>query len=391
MQLLAALAIAFLAVAHASEVRPEKKQGAAGPPTPARSASYHIGYRILTIPQEGQEPLVVALWYPTDAGPGKMTYQVVGSRMVSDATRDAAPAKGPFPLVIYSHGGGGCAIMGAAHAEALAENGFVVAGPDHHDEFRVARSDESSAPDPRRALEWLQWAKGVSAGAPTKFAHRPAEVRATINYLLARNADPGSDLKGLLDPAKIGVMGVSFGAWTTQVVAGFIPAFRDDRIKAAVPIAGRPGRMAGGFENVTIPLMMIFGEQETLVLLDPASGSKTEGMMRDYERHLDFGGAGVSQREQPGGEFSTAQIRAADPVIGTVNRYCLAFFRRYLLDDPSAEAALAAAEPNVFLLKSDPGKAPAAAGGNVGTAPAGTHKGLRAARTPSASEGADAA
>jgi len=394
-QLLAALAIALLAIANVSAACAEEKQSAPALPMPAKSAPYRIGYRLLTIPQEGQEPLVVALWYPTDAGPGKMTYQVIGSRMLSDATQDAAPARGPFPLVIYSHGGGGCATMGAAHAEALAEDGLVVAGPDHHDEFRVARSDQPSAPDPKRALEWLQWARGVSAGAPTKVAHRPAEVRATIDYLLARNADPGSDLKGLFDPEKIGVMGVSFGAWTTQAVAGFIPSFRDDRIKAAVPIAGRPGRMAGGFENVKIPLMMIFGEQETIVLLDAASGSKTEGMVRDYERahapkylvgikgarHLDFGGAGVSQREHPGGEFSTAQIRAADPVIGTVNRYCLAFFRRYLLGDRSVEAALSAAEPNVFLLKADPGAKQAGE----------ARKGPPAARTSSANGGADAA
>ncbi len=363
-------AIVLASAACLSVGRAQDSPAPTAPPT--TGAPYRIGYRVLTVPQGDSEPLLVALWYPTQTGPGRTTYQVLGARLVSDATTCARPAQGPFPLVIYSHGGGGCAVMGAAHAEVLAENGFVVAGPDHHDEFRVARSDEQTPPAPGRALEWLRWAGSVSAGAPTKFAHRPAEVRATIDYLLALNADPASDLRGLLDAQRIGIMGVSFGAWTTQAVAGFIPAFRDDRIKAAVPIAGKPGRLAGGFENVHVPLMLIFGEQESMVLLDPKSGTKTEGMLRDYERahapkyligvrgaqHLDFGGAGVSRRERPGAEFSTAEVRAADPVIGTVNRYCVAFFRRHLAGERAAQAALVAPEPAVFLMRSDPGAAP---------------------------------
>lgn len=330
---------------------------------------HRIGFRILRVPQPGGQPLVVALWYPTQAGPGRTTYSLPTMDMASDATRDATPAKGPFPLVIYSHGGGGCAIMGAAHAEALTEHGFVVAGPDHHDEFTAARSDRPAARDPARVWEWLAWARGKSAaihrGTPSiKYAHRPAEVRATIDHLLKASADPASPLHQLVDPARIGMMGVSFGAWTTQAVAGYIPTCRDARIKAAVPIAGGPGRRVGSFANVTIPLMLVFGEEETLVLLDRRSPRKAEGMIRDFEsanppkllvgikgaRHLDFGGAGVGNRRLRAAT-SSAAVRTTDPVLGTVNRYCITFFRRYLLGDQAAEAALTRPEPHAFLLR----------------------------------------
>ena len=348
--------------------------------SPAEPKRYHIGYRILKAPREGQAPLVVALWYPTNAGPGKMRYHLIGAKMESDATPDAPPAKGPFPLVIYSHGGGGCAIMGATHAEALAESGFVVAGPDHNDDFIVERSDHPLPPDPNRARDWLAWAQGISGGGQKgksggRYAHRPAEVRAAIDYLLAENNDAKSALHGLIDPQKIGAMGVSFGAWTTQAASGFLPmfpTFRDERIKAAVPIAGpTPKLQIGSFANVKIPVMIIFGGAETIILGDSRSGSKTEGMIRNYEsasppkflieikgaHHLDFGGAGVSRREQSagGGPVSTVDVRNNDRVIATVNRYCVAFFRRYLLGDQSAEKILTTQEPNVVLLKYETG------------------------------------
>jgi predicted dienelactone hydrolase len=344
--------------------------------TPRDPKRHRIGYRILKVPRPGEEALTLALWYPTDAGPGRMTYAVVGSEMVSDASPDAPPAKGPFPLLIYSHGGGGCAIMGATHAEALAENGFVVAGPDYSDDFVVARSDGQTPSSPSRVLDWLSWARSVSGGIQagkmsTRFAHRPKEARVAVDYLLRESANPRSALGGIIDPEKIGAFGVSFGAWTTQALAGFHQgAFRDDRIKAAVPIAGSVSTgKAGDFANIEIPVMFVFGEEETVVLGDPSSGPKLAGMLRNYEsanppkflieirgaRHLDFGGAGVSRREKGAAAtaFSTAEVRNNDRVIGTVNHYCIAFFRRYLLSDPAAEDALKTSGPNLVLLKHD--------------------------------------
>lgn len=337
--------------------------------TPAEGGKRHkIGYRLAAIARAGDSPLVVAVWYPARAGSGGVTYRLPIGVMTSDASANVRPAKGPFPLVIWSHGGGGCATMGAAFAEALAEQGFVVAGPDHHDEFIGARSDRVVARESGHNRRWMAWANRISRGARVKYAHRPAEVRATIDYLLKATADRTSDFYRLVDGEKIGIMGVSFGAWTTQAVAGFIPRYCDERIKAAIPIAGNPGRRKTGFADVRIPLMLVFGENETTVFLDPDSSSKTEGMVRDFQtahppkvlvgiaaaKHLHFGGAGMSGRRlrsmrQP----SSVAVRRNDPVIATVNRYSVAFFRRYLLDDRSAERVLGKQVPEVFLLKAE--------------------------------------
>lgn len=352
---------------------------AAGAETPvapvAPAAGYHSGYRLVHVPRTGQEALLVAVWYPTEAGPGRVSYPLPVRALEGQATQDARPAAEPFPLIIYSHGAGGCGIMAAGYAEALAEAGFVVAAPDHGDEFQVCSSDGKVTADRERALQWLQWAEGGSRarydGRPSfKYAHRPPEVKAAITYLLGQSADAASDLHGLIEPDRIGIMGVSFGAWTTQAMAGFYGGlYRDDRIKAALPIAGTPVPGPGSLANIKVPLMMVFGQKETMALMDNSTPLKTEGMARDYGtanapkylvgvagvNHLDFGPTGVVGSHSGTGPISMAQVRRDDVCVRAVDHYAVAFLKRYLKDDRSAEADLAAGTADIFLFRADPG------------------------------------
>ena len=112
---------------------------------------FNVGYRLLRTQGPAETELFVSLWYPTRDEPGRFSYPATDLlRLVSDVRPDAAPADGPFPLVIYSHGAGGCGTMGSSYAEALAAAGFVVAAPDHADGFQVARSDGSVDVTPDR-------------------------------------------------------------------------------------------------------------------------------------------------------------------------------------------------------------------------------------------------
>jgi len=362
----ALLAAAVLTVGTAS---------APGAPAAAPPKGYHTGYRLVHVPREGQEALLACLWYPTETGPGHVTYPLPVRALEGQATQDAAPAAGPFPLVIYSHGGGGCGIMGATYAEALAEAGFVVVAPDHADEFQVSTSDGKVTADRERALEWVQWARGVSRdryqGRPSlKSSHRPAEVKITLSYTLAQSADPASDLHGLVDADKIGIMGVSYGAWTTQAMAGYYGLFRDDRIKAAVPLADTPMPPPGRLANIKVPLMMIFGENERMALLDRTTPTKTEGLLRDWRTanapkylvglrgvdHLDFGPTGIIGSHRGTGTISMEQVRRDDACARSVDHYAVAFFSRYLKDERSAEEDLTSATGDVFLFRADTGE-----------------------------------
>ena len=332
-------------------------------------ALLNVGFRILQVPRPSGDPLTVALWYPTMSGPVLMHYVQAAGTMAADVARDARPAEGPFPLIIFSHGGGGCAVNGAVFAEELAAHGFAVAGCDHADEFTAGRSDGTLPPDRDRAREWVRWAHGVSAGTKkTAYDHRPREIAATIDAVLAESANEKSPLHGMVDPERIGMTGVSFGAWTALAVSGTIPFYRDPRIKAVAPIAGPAGKgaMIDRTAGVRIPLLLIFGEEEGVVLGDLQGPRKTPSMVRQYEsagppkllvgirgaRHLHFGGAGSTSRAAlRGGPPPSAHVRAVDPVIRTTNAYLVAFFRRYLIGDPAAETRLKAKSPEVFLFR----------------------------------------
>ncbi|NOX97008.1 MAG: hypothetical protein GXO98_02895 [Nitrospirae bacterium] len=342
---------------------------AAGDENTPLARRYNIGFRILKVPRPGTESLVVAVWYPTNEKPAPMKYFLIGRELEADVAKDAFPLKGPFPLVILSHGGGVSATSLAIYAEELTASGFVVAGPDHSDEFIACRSDKKTKV---RVRDWLRWAYegstkvARSRGQAMKYKHRPAEVTATIDYLLKLNADPKSPFYGIVAPEKIGMMGVSFGAWTTLAVSGAIPWYHDRRIKAAVPIGGHPGmsRRSTDISRLKIPVMIIFGEKETMVLLDSRSPPKTEGMKQDYAlanppkfligvkgaKHLNFGGAGAFNAKM-GKTFSTRDVRFKDAVTGVVNKYCLAFFRRYLMDDYTAEKILTKPDPRLFIFR----------------------------------------
>ena len=343
---------------------------------------YHAGFTLLGVPDGAGKEVTVAFWYPASRRGAPCEYTLVAQKIEGRATRDAPAIPGRFPLVVYSHGGGGCGTNGATLAEHLAAHGFVVAAPDHHDEFVSARSDGHVVRDPKKIREYLLWAhraskrKGTGRMKPSFYEHRPREIRATIDAVLGHSADPKSPWHHLVDPARIGITGVSFGAWTTVACAGGIPLYHDRRIKAAAPIAGQASRRGPfGISRLRVPVMIVFGELETIVLGDETSGRKTAGMQRNYERahaprflvgiqgarHLHFGAAGAAVRGIR--RLRTTDVADDDPCMAPTCHYVLAFFQRYLNGDRRAEQVLLRKDDRLFLHKTDLGNR----GGGPGT------------------------
>ncbi len=98
------------------------------------------GFTQLSIPDPGNPPLEIGIWYPSDAP--------VHSERISldtqDVARDAAVAGGGLPLIVMSHGQGGQFSNAFDTAVALANAGFVAAALTHtgdnlHDQSRVLR------------------------------------------------------------------------------------------------------------------------------------------------------------------------------------------------------------------------------------------------------------
>ena len=155
---------------------------------------------------------------------------------------DGRPASG-FPLIVYSHGFMSRRSEGRYLALHFARHGYVFVAADY------------------------PLTNFASPGGPRfdDVAHQPGDVRFLIDSLLRWNDDPTHEFSGAIDPERIGVMGLSLGGMTSTLAA-FHPDLRDDRISAAVSIAGPSAMFTSGFfETADVPFLMIAGDADAVV------------------------------------------------------------------------------------------------------------------------------
>jgi predicted dienelactone hydrolase len=148
-----------------------------------------VGFQWAMAPDPDGAPLAVAIWYPSDAAP-----HPDAGPLPQSVAHDSAVAGRHLPLILLSHGTGGSPLNYYDTAIALAEAGFVVAGPLHAgDNYR----DHSVALTQRN------------------FAGRPRQISRVIDYMLA-----GWPAHAAIDPARIGILGHSAGGATAFLAIG---------------------------------------------------------------------------------------------------------------------------------------------------------------------------
>ncbi len=267
-------------------------------PTYALHGPYWVGFQTTTI-EKGAYPLSVAIWYPAlnpnslveeityPALPAKFEGMPVDYTMPSygHALQDAAPdtSKGPYPLVIFSHGFASLPYDFAYFAEHLASLGFVVLGPDHPEMWDPTYKD-----------------------IPATSVKRPMDILRTIALGEKLTANGGM-LAGMIDINQIAVAGHSYGGFTSLLMGGarfdfealkttcaplaadhtigalcgpllsqkaemarmaglhavpkgLWPSWNDPRIKAIIVSAGETELIgAKGLAEITIPVLLING------------------------------------------------------------------------------------------------------------------------------------
>jgi dienelactone hydrolase len=207
---------------------------------PFARGSHPVGVRSADLVDAGRgRRLVVEVWYPAapdyrdrDVDPETCDrYELLAGfpRVAQDAVRNAAPAGGAFPLVVFSHGYGGHRRQSTFLCTHLASHGYVVAAADHTG---------------NTIRDVLEQTLAVRAGRPIpdlvdalrEFARqRPADASWLIDRVLDGAA---GGVAGRVDRERIGMAGHSFGGWTTLATTG-----RDPRIRAAVPLAPAGGNL----------------------------------------------------------------------------------------------------------------------------------------------------
>lgn len=150
---------------------------------------------------------------------------------------------GPFPLIVYSHGFSSNKNGGSYLAEQLATLGYVVVAVN----YPLTHFFAPGGPNVKDVV------------------NQPGDVSFLIDSLLAHSNAPGHALHEQVDVSRIGVMGISLGGLTSELVA-FHPTMGDPRVAAALSIAGPTAMFTETFfTHAQVPFMMLAGGMDAMV------------------------------------------------------------------------------------------------------------------------------
>lgn len=260
---------------------------------------------------------------------------------------------GPYPVIVVSHGAGGSWDTHCAQAQDLARRGYAVLCIEH-----IGSNTE-------RMKQGLRAMKNIEAMTrdSDEVLARPRDVSFAIDRAAEWN-ESHAKLKGRLDLSRVGVMGHSFGAYTTMVACGMRPALdwltptvapgkglgpdlSDPRVKCGVALSpqspGEPFFIAESFAGLRVPLLGITGSKD-----DQQAGKTAKDRKDSFAlwpkgahlliwlanaQHLDFSdSSGSDDRALPSRTRADAQ-----PVTRTATR---AFFDLHLKGDADAAKRL---------------------------------------------------
>jgi predicted dienelactone hydrolase len=255
----------------------------------------------------------------------------------------APDGNGPFPVILFSHGLGGSRDAGGEWAEHWASHGYLVIALQH------PGSDASlwrGAATPADAVRGMR--SGMTA---EQYVLRVEDVRFVVDEL-ARRREAHDPMAAKADLRRIGMSGHSFGAQTTQAIAGErfpVPVRRaDPRVRAAIAFSpsarGAEAALAERFGAITMPFFSITGTRDGDVA---GTGATPENRMLPFHAmpppdkyllvlagadHMVFSG-------QPGLRRAASPEEAAQG--RAVKAATLAFWDAYLKDDGGAKTWLA--------------------------------------------------
>jgi dienelactone hydrolase len=254
---------------------------------------------------------------PSEAKPGAYTVAELTETFVdesrateSGAEQGNAPTRtlvteirypqgdGPFPLIVLVHGQTGHPNKFRQLTTAWASAGFVVAGP-------VFPLTSNQAP----------------AYTLGDYVNQPADVSFVIDQMLARS-DDGGPLAGRVDGEHIGVAGLSLGGATVYGIA-FDNCCRDERVDAALVMAGYLLPYDGAYEFPSVPLLSIHGNGD-------AQGRDPYGMARPPKYLMTI------ERPTHSAPFEDAPDPADELVVTVTDD----FWNAYLYEQPGALDAL---------------------------------------------------
>jgi dienelactone hydrolase len=205
--------------------------GSRAPSTASATATYRVGRRQVEFTDQSRV---------TDPNPGQPGNKTQGRTLPTTIWYPAAPARGPFPVILFSHGLLGLPADYQAIATRWASAGFVVVAPTY--------------PLTSRASPHVQ---------PLDVPNQPADASFVLTSVLRLAERPSDPLHGMLDSSRIAAAGHSAGAITT--VGLFTTCCRDARILAGIVLAGNSLGFTNHFAGRPVPMLFEHGDNDPLV------------------------------------------------------------------------------------------------------------------------------
>lgn len=176
--------------------------------------------------------------------------------------------KGPFPVIIFSHGLGGSRDGYEYLGRHWASHGYVSVHLQHKGSDTEVWKGQTQ---PYREMQ-------RAAAAPANALNRPKDVTFAIDKLEELNAKDAK-WNGRLDLKHIGVAGHSFGAYTTLASIGQVPPLADRRICAAIPMSAPVPNRSGVdldkvYKEVKVPCFHMTGTRDNSPIGDTSAAQR---------------------------------------------------------------------------------------------------------------------
>ena len=292
------------------------------------NARQAAGYRVLAL--DGARR--IAVWYPAAASEAEHPYTATSNGFVGRVARDAPPADCPgLPLVVFSHGFGGCGLQSIFFTEELARHGYVVAAPDHRDATVCAIEERSTR---------LLWTRPAAPfHAPDRWSERSHADRRDDVLAVIRIVADDRELGRVVDTRQLAIAGHSLGGYTALGIAGAWPSWKAPGVKAVLAFSpyAAPFVDHGALGALDVPVMYQGAQFDWGItpLLEGAKGAYAQSRPPKYFLKL----AGGSHFEWTNlvclGERDTASCLKDRPNAYRIDRYAIEFLDRYLKDKPS--------------------------------------------------------
>lgn len=222
-----------------------------------------------------------------------------------------------WPLLIFSHGFGGCAKQTNFLMQYLADHGYIVIAPDHADakcNGRFGALVSAMRPGTR------DWPERPFRNPESWTDETEADRRDDVLFALSSMLDD-RQYKNYVDTDRIGLIGHSLGGYTMLGLAGAWPSWKDKRFKAVLALSPylTPYLKAGGIRRVDVPVMYQTGTKDDDILPRIKGKNGAYMMAQTPKYYVELDGAN---------HFAWTELQ--DKYENIIDKTALQFFDKYV-------------------------------------------------------------